>query len=52
MPYRGLPNASRLVPHTVRALAEIIGVELAELCGELTRTADRVFGDWDQGTRP
>jgi TatD DNase family protein len=46
MPYRGRPNASRLVPHTVCALAEVTGVELAELCQGLTATAERVFGPW------
>jgi TatD DNase family protein len=47
MPYRGRPNASRLVPHTVRALAEVTGVALDELCQSLTATAERVFGSWD-----
>jgi TatD DNase family protein len=46
MPYRGRPNASRLVPHTVRALAELTGVDLPELCQVLTATAERVFGPW------
>ena len=44
VPFRGRPNASRLVPHTVRALAEVTGVELEELCTHLTATAERVFG--------
>ena len=48
MPFRGRPNASRLVPHTVRALAEVTGVELAELCAHLTATAERVFGSWNR----
>ena len=46
MPHRGRPNASRLVPHTVRALAELRCVELDELCQGLTATAERVFGTW------
>ena len=46
VPFRGRPNASRLVPHTVRALAEVTGVELGELCNHLTTNADRVFGRW------
>jgi TatD DNase family protein len=50
MPYRGRPNASRLVPHTVRALAETTGVDLPELCDHLTRTAERVFGKWEDDT--
>ncbi len=45
-PYRGRPNASRLVPHTVRALAEVTGLDLAELCSALTANAERVFGPW------
>lgn len=45
-PHRGRPNASRLVPLTVRALAEVTGVELAELCATLTATGERVFGTW------
>ena len=48
MPFRGRPNASRLVPHTVRALAEVTGVELPELCAHLTATAERVFGSWNR----
>jgi TatD DNase family protein len=46
VPHRGRPNASRLVPHTVRALAEVTGTELAELCAALSATAERVFGPW------
>ncbi|OMQ10783.1 AraC family transcriptional regulator, partial [Modestobacter sp. VKM Ac-2676] len=45
-PLRGRPNASRLVPHTVRALAEVTGTDLEQLCGALTTTAERVFGPW------
>jgi TatD DNase family protein len=48
MPHRGRPNASRLVPHTVRALAEVTGVDLAQLCAALTATAERVFGTWEK----
>jgi TatD DNase family protein len=47
MPYRGRPNASRLVPHTVRALAEVTGTALDEFCQGLTATAERVFGTWE-----
>ncbi|MCZ2810494.1 TatD family hydrolase [Modestobacter sp. VKM Ac-2979] len=46
-PLRGRPNSARLVPHTVRALAEVTGVPLDQLCGALTATAERVFGRWD-----
>jgi TatD DNase family protein len=46
VPYRGRPNAPRLVPHTVRALAEVTGVDLPELCAALSATGERVFGPW------
>jgi TatD DNase family protein len=46
MPHRGRPNASRLVPLTVRALSEVTGIELTELCHTLTSNAERVFGSW------
>jgi TatD DNase family protein len=48
MPHRGRPNASRLVPHTVRALAAEKGLDLEEFCAGLTSTAERVFGSWDR----
>ncbi|MGY1814276.1 TatD family hydrolase [Blastococcus sp. SYSU D00820] len=46
VPHRGRPNASRLVPHTVRALAEVTGTELEQLCAALTANAERIFGSW------
>ncbi len=46
VPLRGRPNSSRLVPHTVRALADVTGTPLDQLCAALTATAERVFGPW------
>jgi TatD DNase family protein len=46
MPYRGRPNASYLIPLTVRALAEIKRVDLAELCTALSTNGEVVFGPW------
>jgi TatD DNase family protein len=46
MPYRGRPNASYLIPLTVRALAEATGADLAELCHALSANGERVFGQW------
>jgi TatD DNase family protein len=45
-PLRGRPNASRLVPYTVRALAEVTGTDLERLCAALTENGERVFGPW------
>ncbi|MEO3742587.1 TatD family hydrolase [Plantactinospora sp. B5E13] len=46
MPHRGRPNASYLIPLTVRSLAETTGADLAELCAAISATGDRVFGPW------
>jgi TatD DNase family protein len=43
-PYRGRPNAPRLLPLTVRALADAGGHDLDELCAAITATGARVFG--------
>ena len=45
-PYRGRPNASYLVPLTVRAMAEVKGVDLAELCAALDANTTAAFGPW------
>jgi len=42
-PYRGRPNAPYLVPLTVRALAEVTGLELDALCTTLMDNGRRVF---------
>jgi TatD DNase family protein len=46
MPYRGRPNASYLIPLTVRVLAETTGADLDELCAAISATGERVFGRW------
>ena len=50
-PYRGRPNASYLVPLTVRAMADARGDDLAELCRAIEANTDRAFGGtWSSGT--
>jgi TatD DNase family protein len=44
VPYRGQPNASYLVPHTVRAMAEVRGEDLEGLCVALERNTFAAFG--------
>ena len=44
VPLRGRPNASYLVPTTVRAMAEVRGAPLAELCRALDENADAALG--------
>ena len=46
VPYRGRPNASYLIPVTVRALAATTGVDLDTLCAAISATGERVFGPW------
>ena len=44
VPYRGRPNASYLVPVTVRAMAEVRGDDLGALCEAIDATTDAAFG--------
>ena len=46
VPLRGKPNASYLLPHTVRFLASRRRVDLAEFCALLDANASALFGDW------
>lgn len=45
-PHRGRPNASYMVPFTVRAMAEVTGSDLSELCARLTENTLRAYGTW------
>ena len=44
MPHRGEPNASFLVPHTVRFMADVLETDVAELCRAIDENTDRAFG--------
>jgi TatD DNase family protein len=44
MPYRGRPNASYLVPVTVRAMAETRGDDLTSLCEAIDENTEAAFG--------
>ena len=46
VPNRGRPNAPAQVAYTLRCLAEVQGLDLAELCDTVTATAERTFGPW------
>jgi TatD DNase family protein len=46
MPYRGRPNASYLIPLTIRALAATTGTDLDTLCAAISANGERVFGPW------
>lgn len=46
VPHRGAVNASYLVPYTVRAMAEVRGEPIDQLCDDLWANAMTAFGDW------
>ena len=46
MPHRGRPNASYLVPLTVRAMAEARGDDLGDLCAAIDANTEAAFGRW------
>ena len=49
MPYRGRPNAPYLIPLTVRAMAEVLGDDLGDLCAQITFNTEKVYGSWQEG---
>lgn len=47
IPYRGRPNSPYLIPVTLRAMAEHLGVEVSELATQVAANTERVYGLWD-----
>ncbi len=46
MPHRGKPNASYLIPLTVRALAQVKAMALEDMCEAISANGERAFGPW------
>ena len=46
VPYRGKPNSPAMVATTLRALADVKQLAVAELCAAVTATGERLFGPW------
>ncbi len=46
MPYRGRPNASYLIPLTVRAMAAARGEHEDDVARAVGANAERIFGPW------
>ena len=46
VPYRGKPNTPAMVAHTVRCLAEVKQLAVADMCASVTATGARMFGPW------
>jgi TatD DNase family protein len=51
MPYRGRPNASYLIPLTLRTMAQVRGEDVAELAAAVAGTTQRVFGGFRSDSR-
>lgn len=45
-PNRGAVNAPMLVADTVRAMADVLNVSVAELCRTVSATSEEVYGPW------
>ena len=43
-PFRGRPNASFLIPLTVRFMAGIVGVSVRDLCQDIAENTEQAFG--------
>lgn len=46
-PFRGRPNAVYMVPYTVRFMAQHRGADVEELCQQLTRNTENVYGRFE-----
>jgi TatD DNase family protein len=46
VPNRGRPNTPAMTAYTLRCLAEVKGMALADLCDAVSATAERIFGPW------
>jgi TatD DNase family protein len=46
-PFRGRPNASYLVPITVRKMAEVRGVDANNLAAQSASNTENVYGTWN-----
>ena len=46
-PHRGRPNASYMVPYTVRAMAELTGTDFPAVRRRCAANTVRAYGSWD-----
>ncbi len=45
-PHRGRPNASYMIPYTVRSMAKLLGQDVAALATALAANTEAVYGSW------
>ncbi|WP_308465542.1 TatD family hydrolase [Rathayibacter soli] len=46
-PFRGRPNAPYLIPHTLRAMAAVLGTDASMLAAQISSNTELVYGRWD-----
>ena len=46
VPHRGKPNTPAMVAYTVRCLAKVKQLAVADMCASVTATGARIFGPW------
>lgn len=46
MPHRGAGNAPYLMPHTVRAMADVLNISVPQLAEAVSANAERLYGPW------
>jgi TatD DNase family protein len=46
VPNRGRPNSPAMVAYTLRAIAEVKHLDVADLCAAVTATGARLYGPW------
>ncbi|HEY4269995.1 MAG TPA: TatD family hydrolase [Galbitalea sp.] len=47
VPFRGRPNSSYLIPHTLRAMAAHLGTDVSMLAALISSNTEEVYGRWD-----
>ena len=48
-PNRGAENGPHLMPFTVRAVAQVLNLSVAEVCRVTAATSERLYGPWGDG---
>lgn len=51
VPHRGKPNSPAMIPLTARCVADVKGIDLAELCQAIAVNGERTFGSWTRAER-
>jgi TatD DNase family protein len=46
VPVRGRPNAPYLIPHTLRAMAAVLGTDPSMLAAQIASNTEAVYGSW------